>query len=260
MNVSHPVSRRRQGFTLIELVVVIAILAVIAGLAVVVIDWIRPAADRATASSNMTAIASNVQLYRTTFGGYPDRFDSLLDGTGTMFTKLHPELGTERLTTYTLTANDLESLNDVGILNVMDHDTTAPHPGNSGTLLRTLQSGDNVAILNSADPAGQEVIGALYPSALGSGGTFVGLPANIHLVALGVGPANTAVGKTILSPPVYTAFGGGANTPSNTYSRFLCVFAVDNTGASTAQLRGVIDSKGDYLTEELTEYYQNLPK
>ena len=250
---SRQVSRVRKGYSLIELVVVLMILAIVAGLTVSLVDWLRRSADKAAASNIMGSLLSNVQLYRTTIGLYPDQFDSLTDPTGTaLYAKLHDELRTERLTLDTagLSTGELRSLTRVGITTVMDHDAAAEFPGNSGLKLRLLAASSKLALITQG-----EVINSIYPPAGDTAVSGSGLPTGVKLVALGFGPMNKAVGKTIVAPPMYS----GVGDPSQLYARFVCVFAVFNDG-SAAQIKGVLDSKGDFLNEELTEFYQNTPK
>ncbi|MBL8797622.1 MAG: type II secretion system protein, partial [Planctomycetia bacterium] len=79
--------RPRRGFTLLELVVVLMIIAILAGLLVSVVGWVRRSANYAAGANNQSTIMANLELFRTTFGNnsYPNRLDSLLvsGGTGT---------------------------------------------------------------------------------------------------------------------------------------------------------------------------------
>jgi prepilin-type N-terminal cleavage/methylation domain-containing protein len=240
----------RQAYSLIELVVVLMILAIVAGLTVSVVDWMRRSADKAAAANVMGSLLSNVQLYRTTFGNYPNQFDSLVEtGGGTIYSKLHEELSGERLTVDKLEAGEVESLKRVGIDVVMDQDKAASFPGNSGTVRRLIVADGSFAFLKPND-----VMDSIYPAGGGVSGS--GLPLGVRLVVFGFGPNNTAIGKTIVSPPAYS----GVGDPSQKYSRFLCVFAVFKDGETPAQIKAVLDSKGDFLNEELTEFYQSTPK
>jgi prepilin-type N-terminal cleavage/methylation domain-containing protein len=60
-----------KGFTLIELLVVIAIIAILAALIFPVYARVKDSAYRSSDMSNMNAIRTALQLYRTDQGGYP---------------------------------------------------------------------------------------------------------------------------------------------------------------------------------------------
>jgi prepilin-type N-terminal cleavage/methylation domain-containing protein len=246
----------RPGLTLIELVVVVAILAILAGLVIPQIDFLRRSADKAGASTAIAQVVGNLQLYRTTFGNYPDQFDSLLasPGAGGLYGKLSDELNaatTGKLSSATLTAQQLASLNEVGIKTVMDHDAASTVPADSGVSARSLAVGGKVAVVNTSSAAGLEIADSIYPPTTASGDA---IPANVTLVVVGVGPRNKAVGTTLQSPPVYSSV--NADT---TYNRILAVFAVYSDGRAAA-LKAALDSNGDYLNEELREYYQSKPQ
>lgn len=70
---------RDTGFTLIELIVVIALLAVLA--AVVAPNLLGKASDanRKSAGIQLEKIAGAVELYRIETGRYPDNLDNLVD-------------------------------------------------------------------------------------------------------------------------------------------------------------------------------------
>ncbi len=69
-------TRTRKGFTLIELVVVILILAILAALIVPRIVGRSDDAQRAKALSDISTLRNQVQMFRTDVGHYPD---SLMD-------------------------------------------------------------------------------------------------------------------------------------------------------------------------------------
>jgi prepilin-type N-terminal cleavage/methylation domain-containing protein len=63
--------RRRSGFTLLELLTVIAIIAILAGIAFPVFARAKDSSYRSSDVSNMNQIRTALQLYRTDQGGYP---------------------------------------------------------------------------------------------------------------------------------------------------------------------------------------------
>lgn len=70
---------RRQGFTLIELMIVVAIVAIIAAIAIPSLLNARKAGNEASAISSLRTIASVNQQYRLRFGAYASVFDDLIN-------------------------------------------------------------------------------------------------------------------------------------------------------------------------------------
>jgi prepilin-type N-terminal cleavage/methylation domain-containing protein len=247
----------RRGFTLIELVVVLAILAAIAGLVIPQIDGLRRSSDKGTASHTIGAVSMNTQLYRTLKGNYPNRFDSLINDSGALYSKLSSKvLPPNALTTFDLTNNAtdglyVKSLADVGITQFMYHNETAPGPnfgqnlpGNSGNTESTLVVGSKVVVLDPTNVVSKSknMIGSIYPD---------GIPTGVKIIIVGVGQNTTSIGQTMMSAPSYQ--GVDANT---TYNRYFLAFAAYATG-KRARLIGSFDSTGDYLTQEVDEFNEN---
>lgn len=70
-------SRIRKGFTLIELVVVILILAILAALIVPRIVGRTDDAKRAKAASDISTLRSQVQVYKVDVGAFPEQLMDL---------------------------------------------------------------------------------------------------------------------------------------------------------------------------------------
>lgn len=68
---------QKQGFTLLELVIVIAILAVIGGAALVSYDGLDQKAAKSQATFNLAAIDKGVRLFKVVGGDYPSNLDLL---------------------------------------------------------------------------------------------------------------------------------------------------------------------------------------
>ena len=83
MHHSIPLSRagdfmRKNGFTLIELIMVISIIAVLAGLLIPIISIARTAAKNAKCSSQLGTISASLSLYKNANGFYPEKdFDTV---------------------------------------------------------------------------------------------------------------------------------------------------------------------------------------
>src|SRR5437868_14511623 len=72
----------RRGLTLMELVVVMAILVALAAILVPLFPNMLRRAHKATDATQSSEVSKAVQLYQSSYYGYPDNFDLLLDSAG----------------------------------------------------------------------------------------------------------------------------------------------------------------------------------
>lgn len=256
---------RRRGLTLIELVMVLIILVALTALIVPIIDSLRRTSDKSTGAAGMVQLIENVSLFRTMEGNYPNQFDSLLlddDGDGTHESEYTAASGSGKWEPLVLSDNEIASLTKIGIVSVMHHDPNGAAvfrslPGNSGVVEHPLVSGDSLCVVTNAD-----IVNSVYPDEV-AGGSFnpvtgivtLANSVTVRLVALGVGPNCTAVGKTMVSAPAYQGVDGQTQ-----YNRFIALFAVYDGAINTqkrAQLKGALDSSGDFLNQELNEVDEN---
>lgn len=271
----HKTTGRR--FSLLELVVVVMILASLAGLVISKVDWARRSADTATAASGMAQVQQNLQLYRTAKGVYPDRFDSLIDASTLATT---PAIYDELFIGHGLTTSTLRpatfaaappgpptgfvfSLQHVGMATVVDHDPAATFPGDSATSIRAASAfGFNVSTVLAAVNPASTLARSIYPAstpATADPTAHTILPNGVTgeepvtLVALGVGPNCSAIGSTMSSAPMCSAV-----DPTGNYPRYVAIFACFASG-KRAELEGVIDSTGQVVTGQLKNFYQNEP-
>jgi prepilin-type N-terminal cleavage/methylation domain-containing protein len=257
---------RRGGFTLIELVMVIMILAIVAGLAVPIVGWLRRSANYSAQANTTAAIAQNMEFFRTTYGndGYPDHLDSLVITGGS--DPIYSVPG------YTHGGHDTD-LYQIGDLNadqraclqflthVFDHSADKHaglqgNPGNSAIVERTFD-GTNVAIVARGTAGGGTTEGGdpltgeglllaqeIYPD---------GIPEDVTLVAFGVGPNNDMNGRTMQSTPLDPRVDN-----SQVYGRYTAIFATYSPRAGRrAQLKGVVNAMGRTTNNALTEFWQS---
>ena len=79
-------------------------------------------------------------------------------------------------------------------------------------------------------------------------------PSDVTLVALGVGPSNNALGKTMTSPPMDPRV-----DPSQVYGRFVAIYAVYSPRAGRrAELKCVLNAFGRSQNNALSEFWQSF--
>jgi len=69
-------SSSRSAFTLIEMLTVMAIIAILTGLVIATSGYVNNKAARTRAQGEITEMASQCESYRTDFGGYPQNDDT----------------------------------------------------------------------------------------------------------------------------------------------------------------------------------------
>lgn len=258
--------RKRRGFTLIELVVVIIIIATIAGFVIPQVGMIGRSSDMAATAKTQSDLASNIQLFFVLQKRYPQGFDSLLDTTGAVYasdttdantqtrglpyagadgTRLQAQLSKSALTNAT-SAEYLKSFTRSGFDYVYDHDTSVVNSNNSATTQRYVAANGSTAAPSSVDVAevtGTYLIGKFVPQGLSSGE---------RLVALGIGPRIAATSKTLTNSPIYPGCDG------KYYGHYVAVFKIYATG-ERATLVGVCDSYGRTPNYSQQQFNESLP-
>lgn len=258
-----------RGFTLLELIIVMAILVGLAGLAVAKLDVLQLKSEKAAAAMDMRNVSRLIQTFRATTNFYPDRWDSLIHNGGTRTLQqpglpgsgvagLDPGLAggngfSPKLTLLPveLTANQARSLTRLGITTVYDHADNTAVPYGDGFTVQNIIGDSTVPDTFATITPGHKIIASIYPT---PNGTAV-VPSDRILVVFGLGKWTTIVGSNLQSavisePPTYPY--------SNDlyYNRYLAVFEAYNDG-SRCRLVAVLGADGDLAADELADFNKN---
>ncbi len=258
---------RRGGFTLVELLIVVGILVILAGLVLPGLDIFKLRANQGVGATNMADVSRSIQQYYAQWSTLPDRWDSLLTTTGELWVPgqpgssdpnmagLDPQLtggpptgSPTRLATTTIVGKEVYSLSRVGVLTLMDVNPAGKGlPGNRFAVPHAITDGMTVATINSGDATGRAIIAHIYPNQADANNPVP--PANKKLIVVGLGPTNGMIGKTMQEAPFYS------NTDSvQYYNRLLAVFELCS-GGCRARLVGVLGATGDRLDTDVASYF-----
>lgn len=270
-------SLHRSAFTLIELIVVVLIIATLAALVIPQIAMLTRSSDMAASAKTQADLANNIQMFFALQKRFPQGLDSLIDTTNAVYgaadstgaattsgnlqtsglpaggadgTTLHAQLTPWVITnaddaTGTGSGGSFRSFSRAGFDWVYNHSRTIANSNNSGITRVDLASGVTVAELVGTPlvTTDFDLVNKLVPQ---------GLQAGQRLVALGIGPRNTAVSKTITNCPTYPGADG------RYYGRYVAVFMVYATG-ERASLVGVVDAYGRHPDYTQQQFNESLP-
>lgn len=79
--------KRSRGFTLVEIMIVVAIIALLAAIAIPNVLRGRTSANEAASVGNLRALVSSVEMYRSVSNSYPDAWQA------DMYTNANPDFG-----------------------------------------------------------------------------------------------------------------------------------------------------------------------
>lgn len=270
---------RRAGFTLIELIVVLVILAAVATLVLPKLGFVEAQAGNATAAAASGGLVSHLETVKLTTKSYPLGFDSLLEvddpvnpTTWQVYQDLWshaagptmafgPRVELEAVVLGTDTPPLSTSLghafmrNAAGEYYLFDHvPAPAANPSSSATVRRafTSWSGARVARVRTTFapgtypfPANRLIKAAGYADGV--------LPAGTHLLAFGVGPNLGTIGETIVAAPRHN------EQTAKYYGRYIALFAAFESG-KPAVLKAVVDSHGSTIEDNVGAYYAGAPE
>ncbi len=307
--------RNQQGFTLLELLVVVAILAVVAGGLVVAYDGLESQAGKQEASHGLAALDDAMRIFTSIEGSAPNNLDSLLAATpATSAQVTNITQGSEvavatlskgkldgKITPTPITAAQLSALNNAGItqaryIDLAGNQLSPNCPATEPCALTTLAADGTAATVQAIDladipvrifdvprPGNGRNRGRGYSSTIVAGDAVMTWNAGdggINLTKVGAQAAGSQTGGTgnVADDDVLIAFGIGNNASMFTsdslvgtanisaaptypdvarseYARYVALYNVGtlNNPAGKARLQAVVDSKGDFLDEELAE-------
>jgi len=241
-----------RGLTLIELVVVLAILVALVGLVLAFFPGLLGRASRSTSASSIQDVARAVQINYTSRLTYGTGYDSLLNSGGTaLFSKLTP-LAAAQMGLVTLDTADASALNAVGITNVFHLN---PSLTDDATFNVTLAS-SSIPVANGLQVAAittntiQNLVRGNYtPQGTAS------------YVVFGVNKAASIVGGNSILQDAPVRSGANANeNPTTSYQRYGLVFLIDGSTTRTARFLGSVAFASSGITTaegNLQEYYSN---
>lgn len=290
--------RPQRGFTLLELVIVLMILAALAGLVIAQVAQLGRTTDMAYTAKTGADLAENLQLHFVLNKRYPTHMDSLLvdaDGSGDITTAGNglttdgvlvpawfdgsdwidpptsvqgsglpdsgPHLDRALVAANLVDGAGYRSFTRCGFETLVDHVRGADNTANaneSATIVRPLSGAatDFFAVVDTTttNSDAQRILRQVYPSTLGvAGAGLYSLPDEVEaLVAVGVGPRNSAVPETMLNAPIYPGNDGSY------YGHYVAIFAVFRSG-ERAVLVGVCDSYGRLNRYAIEQFNESLP-
>ena len=279
-------NRTPHGLTLIELVVVMAILAVIAMMVVPRLDFLKGQAEHASSANSQADAAAMIQTFKSSSGKYPT-LDTLIGTDNAVLTKLQTQTALANLDATTIPVSGGErwygSFSDGGFTYGYQHNQSASDASASATnavdLVNQISDGSiKLATLKASGTSSQgtAIRTALFPGGatyitpdpdgpdndiLTTADNIVGgwtqvpagtIPATSMIVVFGIGPKSNLVGNVMQSAPISYA---GSDEPTTTYCRYLAFFEIFSDG-KPAKLRMVTDHRMRQISGRVDQYRQ----
>ncbi|HEX4147141.1 MAG TPA: type II secretion system protein [Pirellulales bacterium] len=252
-------SSRRRGLTLLELVVVMAILAGLAAILIPLFPNLLSQSHSSAAATNVAEVTKAVQMYYSQNALYPNNLDSLTSGAA-LFTSLPmvtsgamAQLNQDLVVTAAPSATDVSALNSAGLTTVLNMQQTATsgvtnsvwsptfYPYGDGT--NGLVVAPTPTTISISTPLVQLSAAAAQRLGLESNGVTT----NTYYV-FGLGDYSSMQGTAMDQAPVHWMANMTMNgatmsmSPSTVYSRFGLIFQTASAGTalSTAKFVGTV--------------------
>lgn len=231
----------QSGMTLIELSVVLLVMVGLAGVAVPYVAGMADKAHDSTTGSTIAQLNQTIASFRGNHNALPDRLETLVDASGTLYSKLMSQenyAGKTFGNPIALGDNGLLSLKKAGMTHVLEN-LASPGQGNatfgstshSAVALSATTKVAPVARLGWGDAptVADQLAYALggnasnYPNTVDSAATVAG--ACYTYIGMGIGDDNEMVGTSMQSAPILFMPNGDMN-PEKKYARFIAIFKV----------------------------------
>ncbi len=252
MNVLLTNARKRslKGLTLIELVVVLAILVALVGLVLAFFPGLLSKASKSTSASSIQDVARAVSINFTTSQTYGTGYDSLLTVGGTTYGSLTTAVQAQVLAA-TVAVGDDTALATLGLTSLRPLTATATDATfNVSGPAAPIVGGTSKALTITSAPVITSLLGNYTP----------GLVPTYYVVGVGKGASVVGTGQILQDAPV-RAGANALENPTTSYQRYGLVFLVDTvSGARTGHfLGGVAFTATGIATAEsnLQQYYGN---
>lgn len=280
----------RRGLTLIELVVVMAIIAVLATMVIPRLDFLKGQAEHAASAGTQADVGTIIQTFKTSSGKYPS-FDTLISSNGnSLYSKLQSQTTASWLEATQIPGASTgqgwyRSFSDGGFQFGYKHNESATDASASGTVVVDMvnEGSDGTLYLATVKSTGGDMSGlgaairnAIYPggavwnpgspAVIGNGTaenpetpavpaaweqTAAGtIPSTSKLVALGIGPKSNLIGNVMTSAPSSAM---AADDTKALYCRYLAIFEIFSNG-SPAKFKMIVDHRGRQVGARLDLY------
>jgi type II secretory pathway pseudopilin PulG len=267
MNRSYLTAARR-GLTLIELVVVMAVLIALAALILPRLDSLKGQADHAAIASNAADLSKVIETNYASSGAYGN-YDTLVDSSGAILSSIWGQTAFGALP-FTATTIGGAQAGDFSYQSFLDANLNGyfnVQAGTSNTNASTLSTdttsglqtlstnvaGGSQKLAVLAGGSGHFYADQLFTTLVPTGviPTSAGNPA-YRLVAMGIGPYSSLVGTLLPSCPLDTQ----GDDPTQVYCRYFAIFKIYSSG-KPAQLMTVVDHRCKSVDTQVGQFNTN---